>query len=100
MRLRGILTALAAMLLLAGMFIAVHRGARGRMIAERISRLDDRQEAAEVRRNESRQQLEYLRSRPRIVSAARQLGLHEPSEDELVYLDLSGVSSMPLGGSS
>jgi cell division protein FtsL len=100
MRLRGMLTAFSAMLLLAGMFIAVHRGARGRMIAERVSAIDDRQETAEVRRNELRQRVEYLHSRSRIVHAAESLGLHQPSEDELVYLDLSGLPSTRPGGSS
>jgi cell division protein FtsL len=100
MRLRGMLTAFSAMLLLAGMFVAVHRGARGRVIAERVSAIDDRQEAVDVRRNELRQRVEYLRSRTRIVRAARSLGLHEPSEDELVYLDLSGLLPKPAGGSS
>jgi cell division protein FtsL len=100
MRLRGMLTAVSAMLLLAGMFIAVHRGARGRVIAERVSAIDDRQESAVVRKNELRQRVEYLRSRSRIVHAAQSLGLHQPSEDELVYLDLSGLSSTLSGGSS
>ncbi len=99
MRLRGIITAISAMLLLAGMFIAVHRGARGRTIAERVSAIDDQQEAALVRRNELRQRVEYLRSRSRIVHAAQSLGLHQPSEDELVYLDLSGLPSSSSGGS-
>ncbi|MGD2154861.1 MAG: hypothetical protein PVG79_16470 [Gemmatimonadales bacterium] len=100
MRLRGILTAVSAMLLLAGMFIAVHRGARGRVIAERVSAIDHRQETAVVVKNELRQRVEYLRSRSRIVRAAQSLGLHRPSEDELVYIDLSGLSSLALGGSS
>ncbi len=99
MRLRGILTAVAAMLLLAGMFIAVHRGARGRVIAERVSAIDNQEEAAVVRKNELRQRVEYLRSRSRIVHAAQSLGLHQPSEDELVYLDLSGMPSTASGGS-
>jgi cell division protein FtsL len=87
---RGVLTAIAAMLLLAGMFVAVHRGARGREIAVRIAAMNDRREAAEVRRAELRQEIEFLRSRDRVVRAARRLGLHLPSEDELVILDLAG----------
>ncbi len=88
MRLRSILTALAAILLLAGMFVAVHRGARGRAIAERVSEISDRREAADVQRNELRQEIEYLRSRGRVVDAAERLGMHLPSEEELVILDL------------
>lgn len=99
MRLRGILTAVSAMLLLAGMFIAVHRGARGRVIAERVSAIDHQEETAVVRKAELRQRVEYLRSRSRIVHAAESLGLHQPSEDELVYLDLSGMPSTASGGS-
>ena len=70
------------------MFVAVHRGARGRGIAEKVSATTDRREAAEVRQNELRQEIEYLRSRTRVIGAAEQLGLHLPSEDELVILDL------------
>lgn len=90
MRLRGIFVAFAAILLLAGMFVAVHRGARGRGIAERISQTNDRYEAADVQRNELRQEIEYLRSRSRIVDEAERLGMHLPSEDELVIIDLRG----------
>lgn len=90
MRLRGILVAFAAILLLAGMFVAVHRGARGRGMAERIGQINDRFEAADVQRNELRQEIEYLRSRGRIVDAAERLGMHLPSEEELVILDLRG----------
>jgi len=95
-RLRGILVALAAILLLAGMFVAVHRGARGRFIAERISETSDRFEAADVQRNELRQEIEYLRSRSRIVDAAERLGMHLPSEEELVILDLRSHAAGPL----
>lgn len=99
MRFRGILTAVSAMLLLAGMFIAVHRGASGRVIAERVSAIDKGQESAVVRRDELKRRIEYLRSRSRIVHAAQSLGLHQPSEDELVYLDLSGLPPIASGGS-
>lgn len=92
------LTALSAMLLLAAMFVAVHRGAQGRAIAERISDLEDRQEAADVRHRELGQRIEYLRSRSRVVHAARRLGLHLPSEDELIILDLSGSRSWNVEG--
>lgn len=95
MRLRGIVVAFAAILLLAGMFVAVHRGARGRGIAERISQISDRFEAADVQRNELRQEIEYLRSRGRIVDAAERLGMHLPSEEELVILDLRDHAAEP-----
>lgn len=88
MRLRGLLTGTAAMLLLAGMFVAVHRGARGREMAQRITEFNDRQEAASVTRSELSQEIEHLRSRTRVMRAAEQLGLHLPSEEELVILDL------------
>lgn len=99
MRLRGILTAFAAMLLLAGMFVAVHRGARGRGIAERITELTDRHEAAQVQKSELEQEIEFLRSRPRVARAAERLGMHLPSEDEFVILDLRGRAWNGAGGS-
>lgn len=91
MRGRGVLTGLAAMLLLAAMFVAVHRGAHGRAIAERISQMNDLREAAAVRQAELEQRIEHLRSRARVVKVASRLGLHLPSEDELVILDLTGA---------
>jgi cell division protein FtsL len=98
MRLRGLLSAVSAMFLLAGMFVAVHRGAYGRGVAERIGGVNDRLEAAEVRRSELGQEIEYLRGRARIVRAAERLGLHEPTEEELVILELSAGASRGLGG--
>ncbi len=90
MRRRGAVAAFAALLLLTGMFVAVHRGARGRSVAERLSSTADRQEAADVVRTELEQEIEHLRGRTRIVRAAERLGLHLPTEDELVILDLPG----------
>jgi cell division protein FtsL len=98
MRLRGLLTALAAMLLLAGMFVAVHRGARGHGTAERISGIDDGIEAADVRRSELQQRIEFLRSRPRVTRAAERLGMHVPSGEELVILDLRSQAWQRPGG--
>jgi Flp pilus assembly protein TadB len=77
------------MLLLAAMFVAVHRGARGRSMSERISEARDRREAAEVEKEELAKRVEFLRGRNRVVRAAARLGLHMPSEDELVIIDLS-----------
>lgn len=99
MRLRGVLVAFSAMLLLAGMFVAVHRGARGREVVEQISELTDLRAAADVRRSELRQEIEFLRSRARIVHAAQQLGMHVPSEDELIILELTPAGSQAVGGS-
>lgn len=97
MRLRGAPLAFTAMLMLVSMFMAVHRGARGREVVEKISELNDRQAAADARRNELRQEIEYLRSRARVVRAAERLGMHVPSEDELVILEVT--PSRALGGS-
>jgi cell division protein FtsL len=99
MRLHGLLTAFAAMLLLAAMFVAVHRGARGHEIATRLSELSDRREAAEVQRGELESRLAYLRSRSRIGRVAGRLGLHTPSGEELVYLDLRRLPARSSGGS-
>jgi cell division protein FtsL len=99
MRARGVLAGVAAMLLLAAMFVAVHRGAHGRAIAESIGQMHDRREAAAVRQAELEQRIEQLRSRTRVVRVASRLGLHLPSEDELVILDLSGTGSRRAAGS-
>jgi cell division protein FtsL len=98
MRLRGVLTAFSAMLLLTGMFVAVHRGTRGRAIEERIKELNENREAAETRLAELDQEVERLRSRSRIERAARDLGLHVPEGDELVYLFIGGVPTTIAGG--
>ncbi len=99
MNARGLLTAGAALLLLAGMYVAVHRGATGRAVAERLGRISDQREAADVMRAELERDIEYLRSRARVVRAAERLGMHLPTEDELVILDLRGVAADLRGGS-
>jgi cell division protein FtsL len=99
MRIRGVLTAFSAMLLLAGMFAAVHRGSRGHATVERISQTNDLQAAAQTKRNELAQEIQYLRSRTRVVRAAETLGLHLPNEEELVILELGAVSGSGAGGS-
>ena len=90
MRVRGFLAAFGTLLLLAGMFVAVHRGASGRELGTRIAELEDEQAAADVQASEKLREIEELRSRTRIVKAAQRLGLHLPSEDEFVILDLTG----------
>jgi cell division protein FtsL len=97
MRVRGVLTAFSAMLLLTGMFVAVHRGTRGRAIEERINDLEERRESAETGLAELGQEVERLRSRTRIERTARDLGLHVPEGDELVYLFIGGVPTMTGG---
>ncbi len=57
-------------------------------MAQRIAEINDRQEAASVTRRELSQEIEHLRGRTRLVRAAERLGLHLPSEEELVILDL------------
>lgn len=96
---RGLLTAGAAMLLLAGMYVAVHRGATGRALGERLGGLSDQQEAADVIRAELERDIEHLRSRARVVRAAEKLGMHLPTEEELVILDLRGLPVSERGGS-
>lgn len=98
MRLRGIFTAFSAMLLLAGMFVAVHRGTRGRLIEGRVEGLYDRLESADAILAELDQEVTYLSSRPRIERAAAELGMHVPEGDELVYLFIGGVPTAS-GGS-
>ncbi len=98
MTLRGAFIGSATLLLLAGMFVAVHRGARGRELGERIGATIDGLAAVEVQLNEQRREIEQLRSRARIVRASEALGLHLPSEEEFVILDLSGWARGGGGG--
>lgn len=97
MKVRGALFAFAGVLLMAGMFISVHRGARGRALAEQIGELADRRSAAETRRADLRREVEQLRSRSRIVRSAERLGFRLPDEEELVILDLSGTRPVATG---
>ncbi len=96
---RGLLTGFATLLLMAAMFMAVHRGARSRDLGEKIGETEDRLAVAEVRRSELAQEIEQLRSRTRIVRAAEELGFHLPSEEEFVIIDLSNLASNESGGS-
>ena len=96
---RGLLTGFATLLLMAAMFVAVHRGARSRDLGEKIGETEDRLAVAEVRRSELAQEIEQLRSRTRIVRAAAELGFHLPSEEEFVIIDLSNLASNESGGS-
>ena len=99
MRMRGAFAAMATLLLLTGMFVAVHRGGRGRELNERIAALQSRSAAAEVQSSELGRQIEVLRSRSHIVRVAEELGLHMPSEEEFVILDLSRWISRSSEGS-
>ncbi len=81
------------------MYAAVHRGASGRAVVESLARIGDRQEAVEVIRAELEQDIEHLRSRARVVRAAERLGMHLPTENELVILDLRGAAGKVRGGS-
>jgi cell division protein FtsL len=86
---RGALAALAAALLVAGMFVSVHRGARGREIEAHVAEIGERRLTAGEREAGLRQEIERLRSRARITREAERLGMHVPGDSELVYLDLS-----------
>lgn len=82
-----------AMALLVSMFAAVHRGTRGREAAARLRALDEQRAALEAQRTHLLRSIEVLRSRARVVPAAEALGLHLPSEGELVVLELAAEAS-------
>lgn len=98
MRARGLLVAASAAVLLAAMFVAVHRGTRGHALAEEIGRLTESRTAALTRSAELRREIEELRSRARVVKVAQGLGLHLPGENELTILDLTNQQTASTGG--
>lgn len=100
MRARALLVAVSAIVLLAAMFVAVHRNTRGHALVEEIGRLTDTRTAAMARSAELRREIEELRSRPRIVKVAEGMGLHVPSEEELTVLDLTSRRGASEEGSS
>ncbi len=85
---QGLLAVVLSIALLAAMFAAVHRGARGREQAAVIGRLDEQRLALESQRTELLRRIEHLGSRARIVRAAAALGLRLPGEGELVVLEV------------
>lgn len=97
--LHGLGVVAVSIALLAAMFAAVHRGARGRESARLIQTLDEQRMALEARRGELVRRIEDLSSRARVVRAAAALGLRLPGEGELVILELpAGEAAGARGG--
>lgn len=89
----GLVTGVLSIGLLAAMFVAVHRGARGRERAAMIQKLDERRLALEGQRTELLRRIETLGGRARVVRAASALGLRLPGERELVVLELPALGA-------
>jgi cell division protein FtsB len=85
---RGLLWVVLSMALLAAMFAAVHRGARGRELAARIEALEAERQALEAQRTELVRRIEALGGRARVMREAARLGLRLPAEGELVILEI------------
>lgn len=97
--LQGLSAVAITIALLAAMFAAVHRGARGREQARVIHALEEERLALEARRAELVRRIEELSGRARVIRAAGALGLRLPAEGELVILELpSGGPSPSWGG--
>lgn len=84
----GLGAVVVSIALLAAMFAAVHRGARGREQTRVVRALDEQRLALEARRAELDGRIEALSSRTRVIRAAGALGLKLPGEGELVILEL------------
>lgn len=84
----GLGAVVVSIALLAAMFAAVHRGARGREQAQSVQLLEEQRLALEARRSELFRRIESLSSRTRVIRAAGALGLKLPGEGELVILEL------------
>jgi cell division protein FtsL len=89
----GLGAVVVSIALLAAMFAAVHRGARGREQARKVHSLDEQRLALEARKAELVRRIEALSNRARVIRAAGSLGLRLPGEGELVILELPAVQS-------
>lgn len=88
----------ASVALLAAMFGAVHRGAKGRERARVVETLEEQRLALEAQRAELMRRIEQLSGRSRVVQAAAAIGLRLPGEGELVILELPGSPGPAWGG--
>ena len=94
----GLGAVVVSIALLAAMFAAVHRGARGREQTQRVQVLEEQRLALEARRSELLRRIESLSSRTRVIRAAGALGLKLPGEGELVILELPPTREVGAGG--
>ena len=94
----GLGAVVVSIALLAAMFAAVHRGARGREQARSVQLLDEQRLALEARQSQLLRRIETLSGRTRVIRAAGALGLKLPGEGELVILELPPVPKAAAGG--
>lgn len=88
------------LLLLGSLFLVTWRQTRGRQLQQGLGAIEKRHATAEAERVELVRRIEQLRSRARIVKVARErLGMHLPSDREIVFLPLpAGSDSVSEGG--
>lgn len=94
----GLGAVVVSIALLAAMFAAVHRGARGRERARTVQALDEQRLALETRKAELVRRIEALSQRARVIRAAGSLGLRLPGEGELVILELPPTAGAGVAG--
>lgn len=74
-------------LLLGSLLLVTWRQTRGRQLEQQLSAIEQKHATAEAERVELVRRIEQLRSRARVVKVARErLGLHLPSDGEIVFL--------------
>lgn len=86
-------------LMLGALSLVVWRQTRGAALAEELRALETERSAAEAERLELVAQIQRLQSRARIARVARErLGLHLPSEEEIVLLAIPATPPADKGG--
>ena len=93
----GWITALGWLLLLLGsLSLVTWRQTRGLAVEREVRDLETERARAEAERVELSRRIEELRSRSRIVRVAgERLGMHLPTDDEIVFLPVAGPMAAP-----
>lgn len=87
------------LLLLGSLFLVTWRQTRGLALEQALRELETRHAMAEAERVELVRRIEQLQSRSRVVRVARErLGLHLPTDGEIVFLPVSGGTDSIAGG--
>lgn len=84
------------LLLLGSLMVVTWRQTRGRDLEQELSLTRQRHANAEAERVELVRRIEQLRSRARIVKVARtRLGMHIPTDREIVFLPAAPAATDP-----
>lgn len=84
-------------ILLGSLVMVTWRQTRGIGLEDEVREVQGQQAVLETERLELIRRIEVLRSRARVVSVARDsLGMHLPSNDEIVFLSAPSVLSEPV----